>query len=105
LLEPSKTATSKKDLKEKLSFHSLLPDECGHLYCYFRLESELSSIIDYDELEMGDKVAKGGFGTVYKASWRGNTVAVKKLNVQELVEEEKDMVLREIKLMRYMHLQ
>lgn len=73
--------------------------ELGQLYLSFKVESELSNSIDFDELEMGTLLAKGGYGTVYKATWRGSEVAVKMLNTQELVDEEREMVRREIKLM------
>lgn len=65
------------------------------------MDSELSPSIDYDELQIGDRIAKGGYGTVYKATWRGSEVAVKMLNTQEMVDEEREMVRREIRLMRF----
>lgn len=76
-------------------------DDLGTLYICFKIESELSSSIDFDEIIMGPKIAKGGFGTVYKATWRNATIALKMMNnnTDELVEEERQAVIREIKLM------
>jgi serine/threonine protein kinase len=86
--------TSSKNLKEE---HLELPP---FQYVSFRLESELSPSFDYDDIEFGKQLAKGGYGTVYLAKWRGAEVAVKVLNSQEMVEEEKEIVQREITLMR-----
>ncbi|KAH3760315.1 tyrosine protein kinase [Pelomyxa schiedti] len=42
------------------------------------LKSMLSTSIDYDELELGaEPIGEGTYGIVYKASWRGQEVAVK----------------------------
>jgi serine/threonine protein kinase len=76
-----------------------LDHELGRLWVAFKIESELSNQIDWNEIEIGSKIAKGGFGTVFKGTWRGSEVAVKLLNTQELVDEEKEMVKREMVLM------
>jgi serine/threonine protein kinase len=68
-------------------------------YLSFRIESDLSTSFDYDDLELGKQLARGGFGTVYNAKWRGSEVAVKMLS-QDMVPEEKEQVQREISLMR-----
>eukprot|EP01118_Nematostelium_gracile_P015667 TRINITY_DN6318_c0_g1_i4.p1 TRINITY_DN6318_c0_g1~~TRINITY_DN6318_c0_g1_i4.p1 ORF type:complete len:592 (+),score=163.12 TRINITY_DN6318_c0_g1_i4:150-1925(+) len=75
-------------------------DEIGQLFASFKVESELSASIDFDEIKMGDQLAKGGYGTVYKGEWRTTEVAVKVLNTQELIEEERENVRREITLMK-----
>lgn len=43
--------------------------------------------IPYDELELGERIGAGSFGTVYKGQWHG-TVAVKKLNVENPSKDE-----------------
>src|SRR5690606_34533403 len=87
-------------------------DVFGVIYCCYKVESELSSSIDYDEIQFGPKIAKGGFGTVYEGTWRTSKVAgifirffftdkiVKKLsNIDELVEDERQAVRRELKIL------
>ncbi len=74
-------------------------NEVGAFYFYFKVESELSPSIDYDEVVLGDSIGRGGFGTVHKATWRGAEVAVKRLNTEELVEEELAFVKREMHTM------
>eukprot|EP01119_Soliformovum_irregulare_P011469 TRINITY_DN2876_c0_g1_i1.p1 TRINITY_DN2876_c0_g1~~TRINITY_DN2876_c0_g1_i1.p1 ORF type:complete len:698 (-),score=190.67 TRINITY_DN2876_c0_g1_i1:105-2198(-) len=76
-----------------------IEEESGILYLSYKVESELSSSLDYDEIEVGQQLAKGGFGTVFKGVWRNAECAIKELNVQELVESEQAMVRREIRLM------
>jgi hypothetical protein len=52
--------------------------------------------IDYFDLEMGDMVGKGTSGKVFKARWRGLTVAVKELTLSNTKEEtvQTELVLR-----------
>lgn len=50
--------------------------------CHFfsiRVDSVMSQLLDYSELNIGKMVGSGGFGTVHKATWRGLPVAVKVL--------------------------
>ena len=73
-------------------------------YLSFRIESDLSTSYDYDDLELGVQLARGGFGTVYVAKWRGSEVAVKMLS-QDMIPEEKELVQREIGLMSKLNFQ
>ena len=78
----------------------------------FRVESELSSSLDYDDLKLEHEVDRGANGRgnfksdqmmiilVFMAKWRGSEVAVKKMP-QELIQEDVDLVHREISLMRF----
>jgi predicted Ser/Thr protein kinase len=43
--------------------------------------------IDIKEVEIVEKLSEGAFGIIYKAIWRGLTVAVKTIK-QELLKEE-----------------
>lgn len=88
-------------LKRQMSFNNTKHANSiiGCLYMCFKIESELSASIDHDEITTGSPIGQGGFGTVYKAKWRDADVAVKVLNTQELVDDEREMVFREIKLM------
>ncbi len=58
-------------------------------------------MIDYDELRLGEILGRGGYGIVHKGSWRDTEVAIKILNHSDISEEEKELVRREIRLMRY----
>ena len=40
--------------------------------------------INFQEIELGEKIGQGGFGDVYSATWRNINVAVKKLRVQRV---------------------
>lgn len=52
--------------------------------------------IDYNELVLMDCIGKGAFGAVYKAKWRGTTVAMKKIHAQGMSKKEIDTFFREI---------
>jgi hypothetical protein len=43
--------------------------------------------IDADELDMGEQVGAGGYGTVHRAKWRGTEVAVKMMPGEEITRE------------------
>eukprot|EP01116_Phalansterium_solitarium_P012618 TRINITY_DN2906_c2_g1_i1.p1 TRINITY_DN2906_c2_g1~~TRINITY_DN2906_c2_g1_i1.p1 ORF type:complete len:471 (-),score=150.64 TRINITY_DN2906_c2_g1_i1:126-1538(-) len=87
---------------DKSPTEAISADEDYRFFVVYKIESELSSYIDHDDLEYDDerdRIAKGAFGTVYKGKWKEAEVAIKILNTQEMVEEERAMVMREIKLM------
>jgi preprotein translocase subunit YajC len=43
--------------------------------------------IDAEELEIGDQLGAGGYGTVYRAKWRGTEVAVKMMPGEQVTRE------------------
>ena len=44
-----------------------------------------SVIVDYNDLEIEEKIGAGGFGQVYRGRWHGTTVAIKR--VYDVVDE------------------
>lgn len=54
-------------------------------------------IIPFGELELGDKLAGGGFGDVHIAVWNGQQVAVKKLRVQRVTQARKKQFEDEVR--------
>eukprot|EP00475_Leptophrys_vorax_P033390 TRINITY_DN5237_c0_g2_i1.p1 TRINITY_DN5237_c0_g2~~TRINITY_DN5237_c0_g2_i1.p1 ORF type:complete len:300 (-),score=37.39 TRINITY_DN5237_c0_g2_i1:259-1119(-) len=56
--------------------------------------------IDWDDIELGERVGAGSFGTVYRAEWAGCDVAVKVLINQDLQEEQLLEFKREVVIMR-----
>jgi len=55
--------------------------------------------LDYDELELIEKIGSGGFGVVYRAKLHGRDVAVKKLLDDDLSQEQFEEFQREAALM------
>lgn len=56
-------------------------------------------LIPMDDLKSQVKIGSGGYGDVYKATWFGEDVAVKKLHYIELSGDTEDDFNREIKMM------
>lgn len=55
--------------------------------------------IDPEELEIGDCIGIGGFGRVHKGTWKGQLVAIKRLNVM-LSPKERTQFMKELTIMR-----
>jgi serine/threonine protein kinase len=56
-------------------------------------------VIDYSDLELGDKLGGGGFGDVHVAIWKKKLqVAVKKLRVQRVSQSKKEQFEKEVRL-------
>lgn len=57
-------------------------------------------LVEYSEISMGTKIGEGGFGSVYRGSWRGIDVAVKFLkNNAQVNEDLLGVFLHEVSLM------
>lgn len=59
--------------------------------------------IDYDSVELLDLVAKGSYGTVYKALWRGNIVAAKLEDFKDGDEEQVNLLVELTMLQCFPH--
>jgi len=59
--------------------------------------------IDPKELEISREIARGSFGIVYQAMFRGTEVAVKKLIQQKLSAEQMQEFVSEINIMKKLH--
>lgn len=65
----------------------------------FSIITELST--DYKEIHFGEVVGRGTFGIVYKGAWKGQTVALKRIQIPPGI--DKNQVLtnsREIAALR-----
>lgn len=60
---------------EPVRLDALVPD--------FAMTDFEGSVIDYAELDIDKKLGKGSFGVIYRGTWRGEVVAVKRLKVDE----------------------
>eukprot|EP01094_Clydonella_sp_ATCC50884_P023277 TRINITY_DN5531_c0_g1_i1.p1 TRINITY_DN5531_c0_g1~~TRINITY_DN5531_c0_g1_i1.p1 ORF type:complete len:829 (-),score=238.19 TRINITY_DN5531_c0_g1_i1:264-2750(-) len=57
-------------------------------------------VVTWDELNIGEKIGRGGFGVVYKGFWKGKPVAVKKVHSDEMDDGELASFRSEVELMR-----
>eukprot|EP01119_Soliformovum_irregulare_P010617 TRINITY_DN2621_c0_g1_i1.p1 TRINITY_DN2621_c0_g1~~TRINITY_DN2621_c0_g1_i1.p1 ORF type:complete len:627 (-),score=144.88 TRINITY_DN2621_c0_g1_i1:32-1912(-) len=66
----------------------------------FRGKSASSVRIDWDQLQVGQQIAEGGFGIVYEGIYNTLPVAIKKLHVQNLTDEDRAIFQREVEMQR-----
>jgi serine/threonine-protein kinase TNNI3K len=96
-MENSKTPSTDNAVAK----YSLMQDSTvSHIYTDPLISS---ARIPFDKLKVGECIAKGGFGEVYKGTYKGRIVAIKRL----LLESRKDMkhiqaFIAEIRLMAFM---
>lgn len=57
--------------------------------------------ISPDEIEIGKKLGRGAFGTVYRGKLHGKDVAIKKLHVTSMDEEAQEDFKAEMMIMRF----
>jgi hypothetical protein len=55
--------------------------------------------IRLDELELGEQLASGGFGQVYRATWKGTEVAVKVMASEQVTREMERQFKEEVRVM------
>ncbi|ELP92483.1 protein serine/threonine kinase, putative [Entamoeba invadens IP1] len=58
--------------------------------------TEVSTLLDFDEIKEKKKIGEGGFGVVYRGDFRGNDVAIKKMkdvfnSEESIIEFEKEV--------------
>ncbi|KAL7715116.1 Tyrosine kinase [Entamoeba marina] len=63
------------------------------------VETNISTKIDYDELNEEKEIGSGTFGLVYKGNYRGSVVAIKKLKRIQIIEGVVDDFLKEIAML------
>jgi len=62
---------------------------------------EYDVLISPSDIEKGNKLASGNYGTVYEGKCRGQPVAIKVLHNQGLTKEKIEELKREVDIMRY----
>eukprot|EP00727_Mastigamoeba_balamuthi_P002113 m51a1_g119 putative serine-protein kinase atm (4596) ;mRNA; f:366111-398227 len=66
-----------------------MPDSGPKSLLALHVETKLSTKLDWDEItKIPTPIGKGGYGTVYRAQWRGQEVALKVLKAQDPSTEE-----------------
>jgi hypothetical protein len=70
-------------------------------YVLFIVESENSSVIDYNELRVAELISKGEYGSTYKATWRQTPVVVKQLDAMLFTQDELEDISKTVAKLRY----
>jgi len=82
--DPPSPPHSQQSSSQRIQSHSHLPPRTSLLS---RPVINYAWEIPLDELVLGTKLGEGTFGVVYKGTWRGTSVAIKKLKTQNLTNE------------------
>ena len=69
---------------------------------FSNLEGEYK--IEHEDLRLGKRVGVGGAGEVFKGTWKGSIVAVKKI-FKMITKEERKSILKELEIMKVCTLQ
>jgi 5'-nucleotidase/UDP-sugar diphosphatase len=56
-------------------------------------------LIDFEELEIGDLLGRGGYGEVYRGNWKGTGVAVKTINSAHITRAMRQSFVEETSIM------
>jgi len=65
---------------------------------------EVGCLIDYNELEIMEKIGKGSYGQVFKGRWLGQEVAIKHYDQRASKLKQKRLInfLKEVEIMTYL---
>jgi serine/threonine protein kinase len=55
----------------------------------------------WSEIQKLERLGQGGFGTVYKANWKGKVVAVKELFCSDMNDIEYQAFRKEVEILRF----
>jgi serine/threonine protein kinase len=88
------TCTTKQRVTIKASVGSLVAD-----LPTAKLEAELSTLLDFDEIHLIERIGEGSYGVVFAGTWRKQAVAVKMLRQQQFAEQEQADLRAEAKLL------
>lgn len=104
LIPKKSAAKGETQLISKVSFLNSrvkrTQEESFIFYALITASTELSSFIDYDEIDLIKQIAEGGFGKVYKGMWRNSVVAVKVMKLPVPLQEN-EALMRELAIMRF----
>jgi serine/threonine protein kinase len=64
-----------------------------------KVEAELSTLLDFDEIHLIERIGEGSYGVVFAGSWRKQAVAVKMLRQQQFGETDQADLRAEAKLL------
>jgi len=67
----------------------------------YTVHEGLNDNIDFSQIQQLEKIEKGSFGEIFKASWRGTIVALKKIPSANLTTQLIKELKREAALMKY----
>jgi hypothetical protein len=95
-----KGKSSKKEEKEEnISGKTNNQSNTNHYFAVSAVKQEeelFKFLLTFDDIVLGDKLGQGSYGIVYKAKYKGETVACKMINGEEANTEE---FLQEAKVM------
>jgi serine/threonine protein kinase len=88
------TCTTKQRIVIKASAGKLVAD-----LPTAKVEAELSTLLDFDEIHLIERIGEGSYGVVFAGTWRKQAVAVKLLRQQQFEAQEQADLRAEAKLL------